>query len=96
MVLSYRQSTYHVPHTSKCIIHTTGTIRDGDMISVTSPVFSSINYTSGAINIAENFTVAVHVFTESKEFINNLPDGECYGTLVCDDDDVFNMYVRLQ
>ena len=96
MVLSFRQSTYHVPHTSKCIIHTTGTIRDGDMISVTSPVFSSINYTSGAINTTEAFNVTVRVFTESKIFNNSLKDGECFGTLVCDDDDIFNMYVRLQ
>ena len=96
MVLSFRQSTYHVPHTSKCIIHTTGTIRDGDMISVTSPVFSSINYTSGAINTTETFNVTVRVFTESKMFNNSLKDGECFGTLACDDDDIFNMYVRLQ
>ena len=66
------------------------------MISVTSPVFSSINYTSGAINTTETFNVTVRVFTESKTFNNSLKDGECFGTLVCDDDDIFNMYVRLQ
>jgi hypothetical protein len=96
MMLSYRQSTYHVPHTSRCIIHTTGLISDGDKISITSPVFTSINYISGAINITESFDVTARVLTETKTFVNNEPDGSCYATLVCDDDDIFNMYVRIQ
>ena len=91
MILSYRQSTYRVPHTSKCIIHTTGTIRDGDTISVTSPVFSSINY----INTTETFNVTARV-TNEDGVINDQADGSFYGTLVCDDDDIFNMYVRIQ
>ena len=93
-MLSYRQMTYHVPHTSKCIVHTTGTIRDGDTISVTSPVFSSINYKSGAINTSEAFNVTARV-TNVNVVINNKPDGEFFGTLVCDDDDIYNMYVRI-
>lgn len=95
MILSYRQPTYHVPHTSQCIVHTTGTICDGDMISVTSPVFSSINFISGAINTTESFNVTARVTNESG-VVNDKPDGSFYGTLVCDDDDVFNMYVRIQ
>lgn len=96
MILSYRQATYHVPHTSKCIIHTTGTIRDGDMISVTSPVFASINFISGAINTTESFNVIARVTNGSNEIVNDKPDGSFTGILVCDDDDVFNMYVRIQ
>ena len=95
MILSYRQSTYRVPHTSKCIVHTTGTIRDGDTISVTSPVFSSINFVSGAINTSESFKVTARV-TNNDGITNDKPDGSFYGTLVCDDDDIFGMYVRIQ
>lgn len=96
MILSYRQSTYHVPHTSKCIIHTTGTIRDGDLISITSPVFSSINYASGAINTTESFfAVARILIPNTDSVINDRPDGSFTGTLVCDDDDIFNMYVKI-
>ena len=60
------------------------------------PVFSSINYTSGAINTTEAFNVTVRVFTKTKSFTNDQPDGSCYGILVCDDDDIFNMYVKIQ
>lgn len=95
MMLSYRQSTYHVPHTSRCIIHTTGTIRDGDTISVTSPVFTSINFISGAIVTSESFNVTARVANEDG-IVNNKADGSFFGTLVCDDDDVFNMYVKIQ
>ena len=96
MILSYRQSNYHVPHTSKCIVHTTGTIRDGDTISVTSPVFASINFTSGAINTTESFNVIARITNDAHEVTNTLPYGSFIGTLVCDDDDVFNMYVRVE
>ena len=97
MILSYRQTTYDVPHTSKCIIHTKGTIRDGDMISVTSPIFASINFISGAINASEAFSVKARILIPNKDSVNNdLPDESFTGTLVCDDNDVFNMYVKIQ
>lgn len=97
MMLSYRQSTYHVPHTSKCIIHTTGTISDGDMISITSPVFTSINFVSGAINTSESFNVVARVINPSGQVTLNATsnDNPNTGILVCDDDDIYNMYVRI-
>lgn len=91
MILSYRREDYQVPLTSKCLIHTTGTIRDGDLVSVTSPVFASMNFTSGAINTSDKFNVVIKLNTSE----NIQLDGETYGTLHCEDNDTFNMYVSL-
>ena len=93
MVLSYRHEEYEVPLTSKCLIHTTGTIRDGDSVSVTSPVFASINYTSGAINTSDQFSLPIRIDTPEGYIKAN---DEFYGILHCDDNDTFNMYVTLR
>ena len=96
MMLSYRQPVYRVPHTSTCIIHTTGDICDGDYISITSPIFASINFVSGAINTSESFDVPVRIVSNGGSTITNTqPDGSFTGTLVCDDNDVTHMYVRV-
>ncbi|MBR1987736.1 MAG: hypothetical protein IKA36_01720 [Clostridia bacterium] len=92
MLLS--NNDFKIPHTSKCVIHTTGEICNGDIISITSPVFTSTNFKSGAINMSERFNVRI-VMNESSTIINDKPDGEFTATLVCDDNDVFNMYVRI-
>ena len=89
--MSYRNDAFIVPHTSTCFIHTTGTINDGDEIEVTSPVFASTNFYTRAINTRERFSVIARVAKGSIE-----SDGTLTGILVCDDDDVFNMYVRIQ
>lgn len=95
MMLSYRQPVYRVPHTSTCIIHTTGDICDGDSISITSPIFTSINYVSGAMNISETFNVPIRILSHDGSITNDKPDGEFTGTLVCDDNDTTSMYVRV-
>ena len=92
MILSYRREDYPVPLTSKCIIHTTGLICDGDTISVTSPVFASLDFTSGAINTSDQFSVPIRIDNEDK-CINT--SGEIEGVLHCEDNDTFNMYVTL-
>lgn len=91
MLLSYRNDTFIVPHTSTCVIHTVGTINDGDIIEVTSPVFASTSFSSRAINMSDRFNVVARVASGS---VTN--DGEMKAVLVCDDNDVFNMYVRIQ
>ena len=95
MLLSRKTDSFGIPHTSTCVIHTTGVINDGDTIEVTSPVFSSINFTSKAINMSDSFKVPVRILNEDRQVTNNEEDGSYYGTLVCDDDDVFGMYVRI-
>jgi hypothetical protein len=95
MLLTNKIGTFDVQHTSKCIIHTKGVIRDGDVISVSSPIFSSTNLLLQAINMSDTFDVSVRLMDPSTTVENNLPDGEFFGTLVCDDNDIFNMYVRL-
>lgn len=91
MLLSYRNDSFIVPQTSTCVIHTLGTINDGDTIEVTSPVFASTSFSSRAVNMSDRFNVTARVTSGS--VINN---GDLKGTLVCDDNDVFNMYVRIQ
>jgi hypothetical protein len=93
MLLSYRNDSFTVPHTSTCVIHTQGTINDGDMIEVTSPVFASTSFLSRAINMSDRFNVVARVASGS--VINDKPDGSYKAILVCDDNDVFNMYVRI-
>lgn len=94
MLLSYRNDSFTVPHTSTCVIHTTGTINDGDVIEVTSPVFASTNFSTRAVNMSDRFEVIARVTSGS--IINDKPNGDFRGVLVCDDNDVFNMYVRIQ
>lgn len=96
MLLSYNSEAYEIPQSSTCYIHTTGTIKDGDKISVTSPVFSSINFTSGEINMSERFLVKAKVDTVSRTIENNDASGNFTGTLMCFNNDVFDMYVILQ
>ena len=92
MILSYRREEYPVPLTSRCIIHTTGTIRDGDSVSVTSPVFASMNFTSGAINTSDVFSIPIRIENNGEIIATE----EFYGILHCEDNDTFNMYVSVQ
>jgi hypothetical protein len=91
MLLSYRNDSFTVPHTSVCVIHTTGIINNGDTVEVTSPVFASTSFSTRAVNMSDRFKVTARVQSKS---VNNT-DGGLLGTLVCDDNDVFNMYVRI-
>lgn len=93
MLLSYRNDSFTVPHTSTCVIHTTGTINDGDVIEVTSPVFASTSFSTRAVNMSDRFNVIARV--PSGKIKNKAIDGSFTGILVCDDNDVFNMYVRI-
>lgn len=92
MILSYREDTFTVPHTSTCVVHNTGIIHDGDVVSVTSPVFASTNFTAKSINMSDRFDVVIHI-TNNDGYIKT--DTEIKATLVCDDNDIFNMYVKL-
>ena len=94
MLLQNRQLSFKVPHTSTCIIRTQGRINDGDVVEIISPVFASADFQTGSITTTETFNVPIRILTESR-FIEN-PDASYEATLVCDDNDVFNMYVRIQ
>lgn len=93
MLLSNRNDKFIVPHTSTCVIHTKGIIKDNDIITITSPIFSSTNFITKSINLSDRFDIIVHI--SSGTFVNDKEDGECFGTLVCDDNDVFRMYVKI-
>ena len=92
MLLSLNKDDFIIPHTSSCIIHTKGVINDGDTVSVSSVIFSSTEYSSRAVNIGDTFTVTARVLSSESVF----SDGNLEAVLVCDDNDVFNMYVRIQ
>lgn len=90
MILSCRKETYSVPITSACLIHSTGQFRNGDTITVSSPVFSSFNYKSGAINTSEQFEVPLRLYGDTIVLTNGMK-----GTLHCNDSDIFNLYVEI-
>ncbi len=94
MLLQNRDMTISIPHTSQCIIRTRDTIKDGDTVEIVSPVFSSVNYQSGSIEMTETFKLPIRILNESRMISN--PNDNYEATLVCDDNDVFHMYVRVQ
>ena len=83
-----------IPHTSTCIIHTSGIINDGDEVTVSSPLFSSQIFQSYATILSDKFKVKIHIFNESKSIVIN-DDETIQATLVCDDNNIFDMYVRM-
>lgn len=87
----YQNNEFNIPHTSTCIINTKGKLVDGDIVEITSPIFSSTNYSSGAINLTESFNVPIKINNTNGYIIS---DGNTKATLVCDDNDIFNMYVK--
>ena len=92
MLLSINNDEFVIPHTSSCTIRTKGEIKDGDQVIVSSVIFSSTEYSSRAVNIGDTFTVTARVLSSESVF----SDGNLEAVLVCDDNDVFNMYVRIQ
>lgn len=81
-----------IPHTSTCVIHTIGDINDGDVIEVSSPLFSSQVFTSYATVLSDKFEVVIRILNDEKQISIN---DSINATLVCDDNDIFNMYVRI-
>lgn len=89
MLLQYYPIQYNIPHTSTCHI-SEGTYHNGDMVTITSPIFSSIDFTSNQFYLSSGLEVRLQLQQESMV----VPEGGMDVTLVCDDNDVFNMYVR--
>ena len=90
MILSNIQ-TFVVPHTSTCIVHTHGVIKNGDKIEISSPTFPSFDLTTNALTSASKFFVEMKI-TNPNGYIETDEDFEAI--LVCDDNDVTSMYVR--
>lgn len=82
-----------IPRSSKCYILNRGLIKNGDVISVTSPIFSSINYSSRAINLSESIDVR---FSTSNENGIEIKDDNNEAYLNSKDQDVSNMYVTME
>ena len=93
MILSQRASEFSVPHTSTCLIKTAGRINNGDTVSVISPVFPSHRILQFALESSDSFEVTIKILTP-EGYIDS--DGTIKATLVCDDNDVQHMYVRIQ
>ena len=91
MILSNRVSKFTVPHTSKCIVYTTGIIKDGDTVEISSPIFPSFDFITNALNSSTRFNVKIKI-NNPNGYIEN--DDKFEATLVCDDNDTVNMYVR--
>lgn len=93
MVLSYRRDEYEVPFTSNCIIHADEEkeVFDGAWITVTSSIFASVDFVSGAVKTSETFEVPIRTYSNEPVTVF---DGQS-ATLNCSDNDIFNMYVTL-
>ena len=92
MLLSYYPKEFTVPHTSACLVTTTGMIVTGDLVDIVSPVFSSIDFSSGNVDLSS--TLSVKVIVDNEYDVTELSEAT-NATLVCDDGDIFNMYVKL-
>lgn len=93
MLLSYRDDLYEIPYKSTCILHTTGTIHNGDMVTITSPIFSSIDFLSKSINTSDRFEIPIHL--NSDEIIINEDEKIKNALLFCNDNDPITMHVEL-
>lgn len=92
MVLSYRKDEYKMPITSSCIIHTDKEdVHDGELISISASVFSSVDFTSGALKTSETLEVPMRLYDGDPVTVFN---GQS-AILNCFDNDIFNMYVTL-
>lgn len=92
-MLSSRQLNVIIPQASKCIIKTEGELRDGDIVSVISPVFASTDLQSGSIVMTEAFDVPIKIDNEEHKIVS---DGNLEGILESQDNDVFNMLVSVR
>jgi hypothetical protein len=81
-----------IPVSSKCFIVDRGIIKDGDVISVTSPIFSSINYSSKAIMLDESFKA---VFRTNNPNGIEITDDNNEAYLNSEDQDVNSLYVTM-
>lgn len=90
MLLQYYQTEYSIPHTSKCHLKTSGLVYNEGQVTITSPVFSSIDYNSKVLTLSSEFNVPIRLPNDSIELT-----GTENAVLVCDDNDVFGMYVKL-
>ena len=66
-------------------------IKDGDIIDVVSPIFSSVNFKDKSLKTTSTMSVLVKIISNDEGYVNN-PET---GTLVCEDSDVNNMFVEL-
>ena len=82
---------FHVQRTSKCSIVTKGMIRDGDIIEVVSPIFSSVNFKDKSLKTSSTMMIPAKVISNDEGYVNN-PET---GSLICEDSDVNNMFVEL-
>lgn len=82
-----------IPLSSKCYIINRGVIKDGDIISVMSPIFASIKFASKATSIDNSFNVIFH--TNKSEGIT-ITDDNYEAFLNCEDQDLEHMYVTME
>ena len=90
MLLQYYQTEFSIPHTSKCHLKTSGLVNNGGQVTIASPVFSSIDYNSKALTLSSEFTVPIRLNQSQVDLT-----GDEDAVLVCDDNDIFGMYVKI-
>lgn len=81
-----------IPRSSKCYITNRGDIHDGDVISVISPIFSSMDYSSRAVQLSESLNAVFHTIKDSVTITDD--NNEAY--LCSEDQDINNLYVTME
>lgn len=81
-----------IPKSSKCYITNRGDIHDGDIISVISPIFSSMDYSSRAVHLSESLNAVFHTIKDSVTITDD--NNEAY--LCSEDQDINNLYVTME
>jgi hypothetical protein len=89
MILAHSNPSINLPEASTCVIKTKGVLRNGDMVDIVSPLFSSIRYVSGPVNISETLSVPLR----SNKTVKGT--GKLKGILHCYDGSIFDMYVEI-
>jgi len=77
MLLQYYQTEFSIPHTSKCHLKTSGLVNNGGQVTITSPVFSSIDYNSKALTLSSEFTVPIRLMKMLYWFVMIMTYLEC-------------------
>lgn len=96
MILSYRPDDYTIPYKSTCVLYIgNDEIHNGDLVTITSPIFASIDFISKSINTSDRFKVPIRLNSDEVIAIKKIDNNTMTAYLYCNDSDPFNMHVEL-
>lgn len=90
-VILNKTDAFPIARASMCSVETKGTIKDGDIIEVVSPIFSSVNFKDRSLKTTSTMSVPAKIVSNNEGFVTD----PTTGTLICEDSDVDSMFVEL-